>query len=228
MQTMATLHWFFVAMANHPEAQLKAQEEIDQVLGPVRVVGFEHRDRLPYIEAIWQEVMRWRSISQLGLPHAVLEDDEYHGYHIPKGSMILSHTGAYLHDPKVYKTPELFRPERFLGDNPEPHPEKSGQFGYGKRVCPGKGLANQSGWLLIAQTLSAFNIRERKDQHGNKIPIPTEGVPGFIYHTPEFVMDLQPRSEKHAEMLKDIEKGLRWDTGDSDELKKMDILGTYE
>lgn len=90
---MATLHWFFVAMASHPEAQRKAQEEIDQVVGQVGVAEFEHRDQLPYIEAVWQEVMRWRTISQVGLPHATLVDDEYQGYLIPKGSIILPLTG---------------------------------------------------------------------------------------------------------------------------------------
>jgi fumagillin biosynthesis cytochrome P450 monooxygenase len=135
---------------------------------------------------------------------------------------------AFLHDPKVYKNPEQFLPERYLGDNPEPSPEKSGQFGYGRRICPGKGLADQSGWLLIAQTLSAFNIRQKKDQYGNEIEVRVEGKEGLIHYPLPYVMNLEPRSEKHVEMIKAVEAGLTWDQGDSEELKQMGILRTYD
>lgn len=93
VQTLATLKWFFLTMVKHPEAQRKAQEEIDRVLGVGRIPDFEDRERLPYTDAIWQEVMRWNTIGHLGLPHAALEDGEYNGYFIPKGSMLLAHTG---------------------------------------------------------------------------------------------------------------------------------------
>jgi cytochrome P450 len=53
---MASLKWFFIAMIKHPEAQRKAQEEIDRVVGRDRFPGFADRDNLPYIDAIWQEV----------------------------------------------------------------------------------------------------------------------------------------------------------------------------
>ena len=89
---MATLQWFFVAMVHHPEAQRKAQAELDAI-APVRVPNFADRGRLPYVDAIYQEVMRWKSIIQLGFPHAVLEDDVYQGFRIPKGAIIISHTG---------------------------------------------------------------------------------------------------------------------------------------
>lgn len=80
-------------MLKHPEVQRKGQEEIDRVVGPGNVPGFEHREQLPYIDAIWLEVMRWNTIGHFGLPHAVLQDDEVNGYLIPKGSMVLTHTG---------------------------------------------------------------------------------------------------------------------------------------
>jgi cytochrome P450 len=37
-----------------------------------------------------------------------------------------------LRDPREYKDPELFNPERFLGDKPERDPHKMA-FGYGRR-----------------------------------------------------------------------------------------------
>jgi cytochrome P450 len=49
----------FLAMATYPEVQEKAQAEIDAVVGPHRLPDFEDRPRLPYIDAIVKESMRW-------------------------------------------------------------------------------------------------------------------------------------------------------------------------
>lgn len=82
-----------MALVNYPEVQLKARQEIDRVIGADRVPSFDDRDRLPYVEAVWKEAMRWRTIGQLGIPHAAEQDDEIRGYSIPKGSMIIAGTG---------------------------------------------------------------------------------------------------------------------------------------
>ena len=74
-------------------------------------------------------------------------------------------------------------------------------------------------WLLIAQTLSTFNIRYTKDEQGNTIPVTTESVSGLVYHPKPYDVDLQPRSQMHLEMLRDVQSQLQWDQGDADELK---------
>jgi cytochrome P450 len=40
-----------------------------------------------------------------------------------------------LKDPRTYKDPEIFNPERFLGANPERDPYEI-TFGFGRRYCP--------------------------------------------------------------------------------------------
>jgi cytochrome P450 len=49
--------------------QIKAQAEIDAVVGPNRLPTFEDRDSLPYIEAICKELYRWLPIVPLGMSH---------------------------------------------------------------------------------------------------------------------------------------------------------------
>jgi cytochrome P450 len=49
-------------MALHPEAQKKAQEEIDRVVGRHRLPNFEDRDSLPYVNAVVKEVLRWHPV----------------------------------------------------------------------------------------------------------------------------------------------------------------------
>ena len=72
-------------MALHPGIQKKAQIEIDHLLGTDRLPSYQDRDSLPYVEAIYRELMRWRPPLPLGLPHASIKDEVYNGYHIPKG-----------------------------------------------------------------------------------------------------------------------------------------------
>lgn len=72
-------------MALHPEIQKRAQLEIDSVIGTHRLPEFEDRPSLPFIEALFREVMRFRPVLPLGVAHAAIEDDIYEGYFIPKG-----------------------------------------------------------------------------------------------------------------------------------------------
>ena len=76
-------------MTLHPEIQRKAQEEVDRVIGNDRLPTLSDRGSLPYIEAIILEVLRWQPIVPLNIPHTCTVDDEYEGYRIPKGAIIM-------------------------------------------------------------------------------------------------------------------------------------------
>jgi cytochrome P450 len=49
---------FILAIVTHPEVQVKAQEELDRVVGRERLPEFSDRSKLPYINAIIKEVLR--------------------------------------------------------------------------------------------------------------------------------------------------------------------------
>ena len=76
-------------IAKHPHVQQKAQEEIDHVIGHSRLPDFNDRPHLPYIEAIYRELMRYEPPLGIGIPHCLMEDDTVNGYFLPKG---LSHS----------------------------------------------------------------------------------------------------------------------------------------
>lgn len=57
---------FFLAMANHPEVQAKAQAELDAVVGPERLPEFTDLSDLPYINAIVTELFRWQPVIPMG------------------------------------------------------------------------------------------------------------------------------------------------------------------
>ena len=73
-------------MTAYPEAQRKAQEEIERVVGRDRLPVFEDRASLPYTDAIFREVLRLWPPTPLIIPRVATEDDVYKGYFIPKGA----------------------------------------------------------------------------------------------------------------------------------------------
>lgn len=82
-------------MAIHPDIQKKAQLEIDTVVGTHRLPEFGDRASLPFVEALYRELMRWRPALPLGVAHATTTSDIYNGYFIPKGSRPVQ--GNHLH-----------------------------------------------------------------------------------------------------------------------------------
>lgn len=73
-------------MAVNPLVQQKAQEELDRVVGTDRLPDHGDRASLPYIEALYREVLRWRPAGPLSVPHSSTMDDIYRGYFIPKSN----------------------------------------------------------------------------------------------------------------------------------------------
>ncbi|MBE3044778.1 cytochrome P450 [Candidatus Bathyarchaeota archaeon] len=73
----------------------------------------------------------------------------YEGMLIPKGAYIIPNVWWFLHDPEAYPRPEVFDPERFMAPRNEPDPSVS--FGFGRRVCPGRYLADSNLFINIAR-----------------------------------------------------------------------------
>lgn len=87
--TVSTMTSFFLAMSISPEVQIRAQEEIDRVVGTARLPTFSDRENLPYVEAIINEILRWLPVAPLSIPHAADEEGTFRGYRIPKGAILL-------------------------------------------------------------------------------------------------------------------------------------------
>ncbi|KAJ6267521.1 cytochrome P450 [Bipolaris maydis] len=89
--TVSALSTFFLAMSLFPSIQVAAQSELDTVLGvPPRLPTAQDLPRLPYIEAVVKETLRWHQVAPMGLPHTNTSSDTYSGYHIPQGSILLA------------------------------------------------------------------------------------------------------------------------------------------
>ncbi|XP_044530713.1 cytochrome P450 2J2-like [Gracilinanus agilis] len=112
--TSTTLRWALLYMAFYPEIQGKIQAEIDRVIGQSRQPTMADRENMPYTNAAIHEVQRMGNIIPLNAPRVATVDTTVAGYHVPKGTMMLTNLTALHRDPKEWATPETFNPEHFL------------------------------------------------------------------------------------------------------------------
>lgn len=156
----------------NPHAQLKAQEEVDRVVGTDRLPTWDDIPNLPYLNLVLQETYRMNPLSPLGIPHAALNDDVYNGMYIPKGTIVYQNVWSMHHNEQVYSDPMKFRPERYLakseGGNGEPFPV--GNFGFGRRVCIGRTLAENSMMIILANLVATMKIQYPMDKDGRRTP----------------------------------------------------------
>jgi hypothetical protein len=66
-ETVSSIYSLFLALVIFPHVQRRAQAELDLVIGRDRLPTFDDRPRLPYIEAICKELMRWQMVTPLGM-----------------------------------------------------------------------------------------------------------------------------------------------------------------
>ncbi|KAI0471433.1 cytochrome protein [Xylaria cf. heliscus] len=220
--TVNTITSFFLAMTLFPEIQRKAQEEIDRVIGSGRLPTFNDRESLPYVNAVVTEAWRWHTVTPMSLPHATIAEDVINGYYIPKGATVVPNVWWFTHDPAVYPNPSDFNPSRYLGPEPAPDPTKY-IFGYGRRICPGRYLANTSVWLTIAQSLAVLNISKGLDESGREIEPTVQFTPGIISRVEPFKATVKPRSSQHEDLIRQIDILHPWEASDADELRNVVI-----
>jgi cytochrome P450 len=220
VETMsATLMIFVLACIAHPEWLPRAQKELDKVVGSERLPDFGDLKDLPYVQAVVEEVFRWRHPQQAGIPHATTHEDYYQGYLIPKGSVVIPLFCAMRHDEDLFDKPAEFRPERWIGKS------QINNFGYGRRTCPGRRIARNSASIVIARLLWAFNIRTSS---GKKLVVEESMfTTGFVSAPKPFACIFEPRSETHVrvvqESFKNVEKNVA--TLLSEVLEKHNALG---
>lgn len=175
--------WFSLAMLAYPEAQARAQAELDAVVGRTRLPSFADYPHLPYIRATVKEALRWRPVDPVGLPHRSIEDDWYEGMFIPKGTVCIANVWHLNRDPEIYgEDAAHFNPARHLDADgniipgpPDTKEESHFTYGFGRRLCVGRHVANNSLFIDIAILLWATKMERKKDASGRLLPLDVDG-----------------------------------------------------
>ncbi|KAJ3692126.1 hypothetical protein LUZ60_012476 [Juncus effusus] len=155
-----TVEWAASELLKKPETLHKAIEELDRVIGKDRLVEEKDMQNLPYMEAIVKETMRLHPVNPLTGLRLSREDTTVLGYHIPAGTQIYVNVWSIGRDPGIWKSPDEFNPDRFIGSMID----VKGQdfellpFGSGRRMCPGYNLGLKMIQMSLANLLHAFRL----------------------------------------------------------------------
>ncbi|KAF5366012.1 hypothetical protein D9758_006591 [Tetrapyrgos nigripes] len=191
-----------LVLSHHPEVQAKAQEELDQVLSSAanssQLPDFSDRGSLQYVEAIFKEILRMYPGVPLGLPHCSIADDVYEGYFIPKGTTVVGN---------AWTEPQSGTPSSKHSFNPDP---ELYAFGFGRRICPGRHLALDTSWLVLACILATCNITRISSDKSKEIDPIADFADGLVAHPQPFKCCIIPRSASAFELMKSgYEVGVR-------------------
>ncbi|KAL1748327.1 cytochrome P450 [Schizophyllum fasciatum] len=197
---------FVLAMTMNPQIQRKAKKELDTVVGQDRLPTLADREDLPYIECIVQETFRIWPTLPLGVPHKASEDDIYKGMFIPKGSSIMVNATAITHDDRVYTHPWTFDPDRYLSKDQEGRgePQPSSHFGYGRRICPGRFMGENSVFIAIATMLHVLWFAKARGVDGEEITVDfatARYARGFTSHPVDVPCNISAASKAAVELV---------------------------
>lgn len=145
-------------LLKNPRVMEKAQAEVRQACEGKSKIGEADVQKLDYLKAVIKETFRLHPPGPL-LPREARECCEISGYTIPAKAKILINIYAMGRDPKIWKDPESFQPERFEGSSIDfkgNHFELI-PFGAGRRICPGISFATSNIELGLAQMLYHFD-----------------------------------------------------------------------
>ncbi|KAK4802719.1 hypothetical protein SAY86_000922 [Trapa natans] len=156
--TAITVEWAMAELVKNPRIQQMAQEELDRVIGPLRVMTELDLPSLPYLQCIVKESLRLHPPNPLMLPHRASADVKVGGFDIPKGTNVHVNVWAMARDPAIWKRPTEFLPERFLEEDVDVkgHDFRLLPFGAGRRICPGAGLGVNLAASMLGHLLHHF------------------------------------------------------------------------
>ncbi|XP_004139123.3 isoleucine N-monooxygenase 1-like [Cucumis sativus] len=156
------VEWAMAELLNQPKVLEKAVEELDKVVGRERLVQESDIPKLKYLTACARESFRLHPFSPFNVAHVSNSDIVVAGYFIPKGSEVLLSRLGLGRNPRIWKDPMKFDPERHLKDGTvefgisEPT-LRFITFTRGRRGCPGGSLGTNITMMLFARLLQGFS-----------------------------------------------------------------------
>ena len=162
--TSNTIAWLLDFLSRDERVAGLVAAEADAVLGDSRVLrDFGAIDRFPYLDASVNEAMRIKPVA----PFLGLETNKelvVGGVLVPARTPIIVMLRLAGMNPADFPEPDLFRPERWLGEKPPVNDDPARKlfpFGGGPRFCPGRYLAMAE--IKMAVSMVARNFRVRLD-----------------------------------------------------------------
>jgi len=116
------------------------------------------------------------------------------------------HGLSILHDRKVFNDPQEFQPERYLKDgklNPNVRDPECAAFGFGRRMCPGRHLSDNSLYSIVSCLLAVYDIKPPVDDQGNALKLEPEFTTGLLTYPVPFKCNIKPRTPAAEALILD-------------------------
>ena len=177
--TALALTWTLYLLSRHPDIERTLHDEVDRVPGDGETT-FADVEALSYTRMVIEEAMRLFP-PVYSLSRTALADDEVGGHRIRAGSVVNISPYVTHRNPRLWRDPLRFDPERFTPDRvKERHRYAYLPFGGGPRICVGRGFAMAEACLVLATIARAYRLRvapgHRVEAHGRITLRPRHGL----------------------------------------------------
>lgn len=191
--TARSLEWLFILMSVYPGVQKKVHSELDREVGRERRAQTSDRPRLNFVNAVIEEGFRFVSLASLGIFHRAKSDTTFHGYRIPKDTIILPCVYSVNHDARIWARPNEFYPEHFLDDKGAfTGHGKSLPFLIGRRSCAGEGLARMEVFLMFTAIMQRYRVKLAPEFVGKEAEI-LKGNLGLVLRPGDHLLNFERR-----------------------------------
>lgn len=154
--TANALTFTLYLLGNHPDVQQRIFEEILNAESKAENI-VEQLQKMPYINAVLNESMRLYPPAWI-TDRQNVEDDALGSFNIKKDTLIGVSFYELHRNPKYWKNPDEFDPNRFLGEQKKYSMQYFYPFGAGPRMCIGAGFAIYEMCLAVSYIVKKYKI----------------------------------------------------------------------
>uniref|UniRef100_H2YE90 Uncharacterized protein n=1 Tax=Ciona savignyi TaxID=51511 RepID=H2YE90_CIOSA len=157
--TSFTLTWTFLYLSLFPEKQKRLHDEIDEVIGSSGNISMSFLEKMPYAQAVMQEIFRVRPLVPLGMPRKCGQNISLMGHNLPKDTSVIPNIWSAHHNPDRWPEPDSFLPERHIDSNGNFIKSKDIiPFMLGPRNCLGIRLAEMEHFMFMVGLLQKLQF----------------------------------------------------------------------
>ncbi|RMZ70659.1 cytochrome p450 [Pyrenophora seminiperda CCB06] len=148
-------------ICTHPEVLTRLKEEIDSSFSSEEQITLLSAQRLKYLTAVIDETLRLYPAAVGSVPRLIQPAGQViGGYFLPGGTCVDIWHWSMYHNPANFSEPEVFAPQRWLGDERFGADKKAAfqPFSTGKRSCIGMYLAHSEIKQIVARLLWKYEV----------------------------------------------------------------------